>query len=112
MGLLAEDKDSWRMANYMRIFFQIWAIFVSRYLGSTLFGRDISKSKIPTQIALSGLIWCVFVGISWYFVWGPTVDSWALIVGSGALSWYVVQFPPPFPSAKPVRGVKQEKHQE
>jgi hypothetical protein len=106
--LLAEDKDSWWMANYMRIIFLVYAIFASRYLGSALFRRDVSMAKIPTQIALSGFIWFISVGVSWYFVWGPIVDSWALIVGSGALLWYAVQFPPPFPSVKPVKGVKHE----
>ena len=93
--IVAEDQDSIFKAAICRCLLLLWAFGVGRYLGSNMFGVDLARAAVPTQIASTLCIWSAICSSLWVLFWGIQVDGLTLIIATLLFAMFVCWFPPP-----------------
>ena len=93
--IIAADRDAYIRTLISRLVLVLWAIAISRYLGSNILIVDISEAKIPTQITLALSLWSGLIGPIWISTWGVHIDGIMLCIASVTFAIFSYQFPPP-----------------
>lgn len=94
--IIAADHDSYIKILIFRVLLVLWSVGISRFLGSkSIFSVDISKAKIPTQIALALSIWSSLIGPIWLRTWGKHLEGFIVSIAAVAFALIAYEFPPP-----------------
>jgi hypothetical protein len=93
--IIAADRDAYIRTLISRLVLVLWAIGISRFLGSNILNVDVSEAKIPTQIALTFSLWSGLIGPIWIRTWGVDIDGIMLSIASVTFALFAYQFPPP-----------------